>query len=382
MDYFGRENLKELLEDRDPPAISIYVPTHRTSSEWETDRLRFKAALGRARDLLETDYEPSTWKPLVEELEPLLSDQEFWIRQADGLAVFRADGLTRMYRLPSPVEELVVVGPSFHTRPLIQLLQAPDRFWVLCLSQKEVRLWEGTSGGLRPVDLGAVPSSLMEAVAKYMDYERETFYSSLAAGRSPIYHGHGPGTDAKEWELETFCRKVDAGLGELLDPEAGPLVLAAVEELQAVYRSVSEVRNLADEGIRGNVSSWSPDRLHEAAWPIARRTAEALIDEALRLWESAHGPGKTEMDLASSARLAVAGRVRLVMTQRDRRIWGHVDRSTGAIEILGENGGDPGTDAVDLLDELAEIVLLHGGNALAVSGERMPTQTGIATVLR
>lgn len=382
MDYFGRENLKELLEERTPPAISIYLPTHRTSSDWEGDRLRYRAALDRARELLETEYEPDTYKPLLQSLEPLLNDKEFWLYQSDGLAMFRAPEFTRVYRLPTGLPELVVVGPSFHTRPLIQFLQAPDRFWILGLSQNDVRLWEGTTGGIRPVDLGRVPKSLRDAVTKYVNYERESFHSSLGAGRSPAFHGHGPGMDAKDWELEAFCRQVDKGMRELLDPGAGPVILAGVEKDLSIYRSVSQLKNLADEAIKGNVSHWSHDMLHQAGWPIVERIVDRKVDDALRLWESAYALDKTEADIATSGRLAVAGRVRLLMTDRERRIWGHMDRKTGAVTVVQENGDDPGNNAVDLLDELAETVILRGGEALTIPGTRMPTRTGVASVLR
>ncbi len=54
----------------------------------------------------------------------------------------------------------------------------------------------------------------------------------------------------------------------------------------------------------------------------------------------------------------------------------------GTVEFVQEAGEDPGDHAVELLDELAEIVILRGGNALVVSPESMPTDTGIAAVLR
>lgn len=382
MDDFGKENLKELLEKRAPPAISIYIPTGRTTSDWEADRLRYRAAASRARELLASDFDDSDTRELVEGLEKLLDDQEFWLHQSDGLAVFRARDFSRCYRLPVRLPELVVVGPSFHTRPLLQLLQAPDRFWILALSQKEVRLWEGTSMGLRQVELGSIPASLADAVSKYVDYGEETFHSSGGPGNRPAYHGHGAGRDSLDWELQTFFRKVDEGLRERLGSDAGPIILAGVEAEVSLFRSVSKLSNLAEDAIKGNVSRLSADRLREAARPIVERLADRKLERALRLWESAHGPGKTETDLANTARFAVAGRVRLVMTERERRIWGYIDRATGAIEILGEDGGDPGSDAVDLLDDLAEIVLLRGGEALALSKDRMPTETGVATVLR
>lgn len=382
MDYFGKENLKELLGHHEEPAVSIFVPTSRITSDWEAERLRFRAALDRADELLAADYEPGQYAGLTDALRPLVNDQEFWLHQAEGLAVFVAPGLVRLYRLASDVPELVVVGPNFHTRPLVRLLQAPDRYWVLALSQNDVKLWEGSANGLAIVDVGEVPTSIKEAVGKFMDYERESFHSATGGGGGPAHQGRGGGQDRKDWELEAFARKIDAGMQELMDPVSGPVVLAGVEEHHSLYRSVSQLKNLADEGIKGNVSSWSPDQLHKAAWPIASRSVDSKIDSALRLWESAFRLDKTEMDVSASARLAVAGRIRLLMTERGRRIWGHFDRHTGEIELVGEGHEDPGNKAIELIDELAEVVILRGGNALALAPDQMPTDSGVAVVLR
>lgn len=392
MDYFGRERLRELLDPPEGPAVSIYLPTHRSSSEAETDRLRFRAALDEARELLAGEDGAGPTE-LLEDLEPMARRPEFWRYQADGLALFVAPGFQRMYRVPSELPELVVVGPSFHTRPLIEHLQAPDRYWVLGLSQKEVRIWEGTARGLTPMDLRGVPADFREA----LDYEFERDYKIVqrhkkaarshggrgtGGGWSPIFHGHGTGSDDSEPELRRFYRKVDRGMADLLEDEIGPLVLATTTEQQSIYRSVSRAPNLVEEGIHASVMDWSEERLHEEAWPVARREALKQVDRALELWEGGFGQGKSEADLANLGRLAVAGRLRLLLTERDRRVWGTLDRETGRLELLREGGDDPGEHAVDLLDELAEITLLRGGRALVLSEERMPTGTGAAGVLR
>jgi hypothetical protein len=100
------------------------------------------------------------------------------------------------------------------------------------------------------------------------------------------------------------------------------------------------------------------------------------------LWEAAFKQDKTEADLSAAGRLAVGGRIRLLMAERGRRLWGRLDRETGIIEFVQEAGSDPGENAVELLDELAEVVILRGGNALVLAAEWMPTDTGVAAVLR
>ncbi|HKK08516.1 MAG TPA: hypothetical protein VKA44_06505, partial [Gemmatimonadota bacterium] len=393
VDYFGRQDFRDLLEEEEGPAVSIYVPTERTSSEAETNRLRYRAALDRARELLgSAPGSNGAGDGLMEELEPLTREEEFWRYQSDGLAVFAAPGFQRLYRLPSRLPELVVVGPTFHTRPMLEYLQAPDRYWVLGLSQKKVRLWSGTAAGVSPIDLKGVPRNLMEALGYEFERDeklvmrRKTRNASHGShgrgGVMPVFHGHGVGTDDAEPELRRFFRAVDAGLQEMLEGEIGPLVLAAVSEYHPLYRDVSRLDNLADEGIEASVVDWNPDRVHEAAWPIAKAQVLKKIDRALELWENAYGSGKGEMDLANLGRLVIAGRMRLLLTERDRRIWGRIDRTTGEIDVVREGGDDPSGDAVELLDELAELTILRGGNALVLPPERMPTDTGIAGILR
>jgi release factor family 7 len=77
-----------------------------------------------------------------------------------------------LIRLPEEFGELVVVADRFHVKPLLTLLAAAHRFYVLALSQNQVRLLAGTPHGVREVELAGVPQSLREAL-KYDDLEKE-----------------------------------------------------------------------------------------------------------------------------------------------------------------------------------------------------------------
>ena len=279
MDYFVKENFRELLRSDGVPAVSIYLPTERASTGWETNRLRFRAALGQAKKLLEADHPQEVRGPLIGSLAPLLDDQHFWLYQADGLALFVSPSLERRYRLPVPFEEIVVVGQSFHTSPLLELLQIPEHYWVLSVSQKEVGLKQGTARGLTPVDLSGVPESLRDALGGQV--ERDTLSHHGTGARSgPIFHGYGVGKDDSKTELERFFRKIDTGLRDLLGDDLAPLILAAVDYYHPIYRSISRLDNLTEEGIQGNVANWSDERLHSRCGALRR--VERRLRQALR----------------------------------------------------------------------------------------------------
>jgi len=393
LDFFGPADLDELLRVSSAPAISIYLPTNRGRSTADLDRLRFRSALERARDLLDESNaeEGADRDDLLSPLVPFAHERDRWNGGGGGLAFFRSAEMLRQYRLPAEFPELVVVGPTFHTRPLVRFLQAPDRYWVLDLSQGRVRLWRGDASGLHPVDSDSVPESLEQALGyEYSrDYEvvhrgsgQDAQGGQQGRGAMGVFHGHGVGTDDREPELRRFFKVVDEGLVSLLGSESGPIVLAAVAEHHSLYRAGSRLNSLAPAGIEASVRDWTLERLHKEAWPLAIQAADAQIDRALALWEASYGPGKTEADLGNTGPLAAAGRVRLLLIEQGRRLWGTLDRDTGKVRVLRDGGDDPGADAVELLDEIAELVLLHRGHALILPSERMPTASGTAAILR
>ena len=60
-----------------------------------------------------------------------------------GLALFLAEGFFRRFRLPTAFVETVAVNRRFMVNPLIPLLSERDLFFVLALSQNQVRLLRG-----------------------------------------------------------------------------------------------------------------------------------------------------------------------------------------------------------------------------------------------
>ncbi len=91
---------------------------------------------------------------------------------------------------------------------------------------------------------------------------------------------------------------------------------------------------------------------------------------------SSRGLGSDE--LSEVAKAAVEGRVATLLVDADRHVPGSLDRDSGAVEIA--ELADAEVD--DLLDDLAEVVLRAGGEAIVVPAERMPTATGLAAIYR
>ena len=145
MDFLSRADLGTLLETRLGWHVSIFMPMMQRGADTQQNSIRCKTLLRLAEEqLLANGLRPLEVQDLVQPVQQLLANHVFWPRQGHGLAFFLAPQLFRAYSVPLPLDELVVVARRFHSKPLLPLLSGDGHFFVLALSQKEVRLLRGT----------------------------------------------------------------------------------------------------------------------------------------------------------------------------------------------------------------------------------------------
>jgi hypothetical protein len=374
---FTRDDLQSLLAPREPPCVSILMPTHRYRPNSDQDPIRFKNLLKRAEALL---AERLPVRDARELLAPLaaLADPWFWESQLDGLALYLSRDLALHHRLPQRLPEVVVVADSFHVKPMLRFLQANQRYHVLSLSQNAVSFYEGTAFSLAPIDLAGLPSSLAEALGVE---RRERFLNvrSAGAGHSPVYHGHGAPDASRKEDLQRFFRLVDRALWELLRDDPAPLVLAGVGYYLPLYAEASRCSNIVERGVEGNFDVASPEELHARAWPLVKEVLRGREEVALREHEAGVARGHATDELGRVARAAVQGRVRRLLLGEGVHAWGRLDPASGALQLAEEQQG-PHDD--DVLDDLAEAVLGRGGEVMQLPLERMPGGRAAAALLR
>jgi hypothetical protein len=142
---FSLDELVRLMASVPPPAVSFYLPTHRAVPETRQDPIRFKNLLRAAEgQVLAAGARAAEASAMLAPAFELLEDTDFWLDQQDGLAVFAAAGFFRRYRVPSRLDKMVVVSHRFHVKPLVPLVTGDSTFFLLALSQNQVRLFEGT----------------------------------------------------------------------------------------------------------------------------------------------------------------------------------------------------------------------------------------------
>lgn len=375
---FSVDDLAMLTASGRAPAVSIFLPTHRAGPETLQDPIRFKNLLRAAEDqLAAAGARASEVRALLAPAFDLLEDSQFWQHQQEGLAVFAAPGVFRRYRVPRGLDEKMVVSHRFHVKPLVPLATDDGTFFLLALSQNQVRLFEGTRDTANEIALEGVPPSLAEAL-KYDDPQKQLQYHTGAPGRAAVFHGQGTGIDEHKDNLLRFFRQVDAGIRKLLGERHTPLVLAAVDYLLPIYREASTYPQLVDEGIPGNPERLSTAALHRQAWSILEPRFARAQEEAAARYRRLAGTGRTSTELTLIVPAAHHGRVEVLFTARNAQEWGSYDPETDRVDRLPE----PRSAGQDLLDLAVVEALRRGGAVHVLEPRSMPDRATVSAIFR
>jgi hypothetical protein len=400
------EIVRALAGEHASLCLSLAMPTHRRVPDKLGDRPAFRhlvESLGLA--LAKEHHQPEVDRQL-EPFRQLEGNAAFWEHTRDGLVVLAADGMASVFILPVAPRPLALVGRRFHTLPLVRVAAGTDRYDVLTLTSHSARVYEGcrretADDTLDPVPLhgfGGSPGidrdeAVDVEVAEPHRVHRGMGRSGLGYG-SVVHGGAGSRQDDVDDDTVIFLRHVDEVVHERVSRVSGlPLVLAALPRLAAVFRGLSKNWLLLDEGVARDVHLVPPGDLPALVAPIFAAARERRIVREIARYAEARDRGLGSGDLSDIARAAVAGRVAVLLVEKDRFEPGLLDRATGGIlpadgpaggppVDLSSRGAAPAFDGEDLYGALAETVMLHGGGILAVDRIAMPTESGVAAIYR
>jgi len=382
MNSLTKESLTELLLPHPAPCLSLYQPTHRRHPANQQDSIRFRNLVKEMEASLSQAYSASEARLLLKPFDALAVDPDFWKHTLDGLVVLGAPDLFRVFCLPRPVTELVVVADSFHIKPLWQFLQSVDRYQVLCLSLDKIRLFEGSRDALDEVELAAgVPRTITDALGSELTESHHTVasYGGVGGSSNAMHHSHGGKADEVDIDADRFFRSIDrAVLAHHSRPAGLPLILAALAEHHPRFHGVSQNPFLQSEGITVNPDAVTNDALRTLAWQVVEPQYEARLAKLKNDFEQATATGHGSDDLQQITAAAASGRVAMLFIEADRQIAGQLDEGTG--KIVGDVLNNPAAD--DVLDDLGELVGKMGGDVLVLPAARMPTRTGVAAIYR
>ncbi len=362
--------------------VCLFMPTHRFGRGVEVDRLRFKNLVAGVEVALEKTMRRAEIDALLAPAHQLRDGAMEWQYMSDGLAMFLSEDRHRIFRVAAPMPALATVGSKPVLGPMLRLLSGDEHFLLLALSQREIRLMEGSRDIVEDVQLTDVPTSLKDVITP-KEPRSDTMARLAAAGRggggSAVFYGHGAGDrHLKAVEVEQFLRNVSTGLQEVLAGQAAPMVLVGLESLVAAYREVNTYPNVIDEAVEHNSDQLSSEELHKMAWPLIERRLRADRERVIDRFKELNGTGLVSSDLATVAEAAAAGRVETLFVKADPWCWERAVEDDAPVVELGVDERFANCELV----EAAAVATLNTNGRLFATSETVALGSEVAAILR
>ena len=185
-----------------------------------------------------------------------------------------------------------------------------------------------------------------------------------------MFHGHGEGNDGRKENILNFFHLVDKAVVGYLKDNTAPLVIAAVEYLQPIYKEANTYVHMSDEIIPGSPEHRRDDELRDEAWCRLKdiyTTKEAKITDTYKML-AGRKDNRAVKDVTEIIKAAPFGRIEVLFVDKNARRWGTFDETR--VEVMFEN--QPRPENQDLLDFAATQTVLNGGTVIALDPEDLP----------
>ncbi len=369
----------EMASRREPRLASIYLSTHRHSPESDQDRIRFKNLVSQVEKRLEMQGTKRDHASLIESLNAVATDldRQVWRHTQDGLAVLASDDVAYVRKLGYPVDDVAVVSDRFFIKPLIRDFQYDCRCLLLAVSKDRFDVYTTDGCSLEKQEMPEGVGSTLQDVFDDFDSHSSVTVGSYG-GSDPHFYGRNSKNEIVEKETLKFFRHVNSVFVEHFSRENGdPVILVALPQHQTDFRTIATIPNLIEPGIEKAPASLQETDLQTAACSILRELKDASIEKMLGDYGLYQSRGRATSDPSEIAHALTRRTVAALFIEEGVTIPGSMDENTGAISReTSENW------IGDLADQFARLTFAGGGEVYSVTGDLMPTDTGVAAMLR
>ncbi len=369
-----RKALGPLLQREDGVRLSVYIPIRPPPDTAQNEVVQRHAIAEASKRLERLGVPPTTVERWTERLAAVLHEHGAAAPARRTLAAFSSEDGLCVLPLAHGVPYEVTAQRAFRLRPALYALQAEGAYRVLGVSANRVALYEGDASGLVPAPLGEIPQSLEGALGTEKSEKELRVRGTGPGGSAPVSYSHDTADAERILDRHRFHHALVGPVHARFAGDPTPLVLAADATHQSELRAALRLPSLVAEPLLASPDHLTAAELHARAWPLVTAARASGAHDARAAIEHARRSGKAVELLDDVVAAACAGRVRRLWVDGARTLSGRIDAKTGRA-LSHETGSD-------LLDDLVEAVLRHGGDVRVVAGEALPTLAGAAAELR
>jgi hypothetical protein len=338
-----RSILEPLFQSQEGLHLSIYLVNRGDPQDVKS---QLRDALNQARESLEPVQSEEALELFLKPVLGLLTDTRVLQDVKGHIGIFRNENHFRILSIPIEVDFHCTVATTFHIKPLLRWLQMDREFLLLGLEPGAFHLYQGSQHALKRVEIRRRP------VAAAGESQGTT--AGIRPHRELMQ-------EVMDWLNEWFSHVPIEVRPKLYLVGEATLCGSAFKKLRA-GRAVRLV----------NYTSFHPSKLADMCQDIRRalkKEARQELERAFIEYRCAAELNLTTSNMDQIAQAAIQGQIRKLIIADGMHVFGKLHPETGRLTL---HPRDMDHEDDDILDDLAQTVMAHGGDVLIASRHQLP----------
>ncbi|GEK91547.1 baeRF6 domain-containing protein [Alkalibacterium kapii] len=364
----------ELLEEKEV-VVSISLNSESNSFETEANQIQFQNLLKEAKEKLCEKYDEKFCESLLEKVDGLRENTDFWRKMTESVVIYITPQNVYFYRLSVPISTGTVVSDQPYILPLITNFQYISYYHLLCLNHDKFRLFNGRGSKVQEVELpDDAPTTLTEALGDELTGGKLNVGSYGDGAGQGMFHGHNEKSGEVEIDQINYFRVVDKYIYDNFSkPTELPLVLFALPENIADFEKISKNEFLDETKVEASPAQLSNQEIQDKTSEVVDEIVNRRYHSLVKRYEETTPEYKLDAQYNDLAMASIQGKIDTLLLENHYQVRGRID----------ENGQyHEGTEMNIYVNQLVHNVLKANGKVYVLEKASMPSDTGIAALLR
>lgn len=344
------------------PSISIIIPTNTKYPQFKHDQEKLKLLVKKVKENISNEFPPSIAEPLIAKLSKVYQEIDF-THLSKGLAIYVSREQEKIFHLPFPVSEKIIIDKSFEIRDLLYATKHTLDYLVLLISSNGNKLFKGFNTSLEEIKLIDAPRDVKE-------------------WKIDLASKVGNFTDAevvKEETLEKYLRDIDKSISAELKTMDLPLVILGVEKINNLFKNITKNEHAIIGYVSGNFEHATLPEITDKVAVVFENKFAKEQQEYLNLLDDAVGKGNFASGINEVWRVAMEQRGRILLVEKNYTCPAKYGKTKYTL-LTNDIDRDSIYTLKDAVDDLIEIVLKFGGDVVFLEEGKLLDHNRIALI--
>ncbi|TVP92400.1 baeRF6 domain-containing protein [Alkalibacterium sp.] len=357
--------------------VSLSLNSESNSFDVESNKIQFQNLLKEAKVKLCDEFDEKFCDSLLNKVKDLRDNTDFWRKASQSVVIYITPDDVFYYRLSVPVATGTVVAEKAYVLPLISNFQYISYYHLLALNHDKFSLFNGRGATIQEVELPEdAPDTLTKALGDELTGGELNVgsYNGGEGNSGGVFHGHNEKSHEVEVDQVNYFRVVDNYIFENFSkPTELPLVLFTLPENAADFEKLSKNSYLDETRVEASPSQLSFNDIQAHTSKVVDEIINRRYKELVDKFNETKPEFRLEAQYNDLAMASIQGKIDTLLLEDHFQVHGTID----------ENGQhEEGTETKHYINQLVHNVLKTNGNVFVLEKASMPSDSGVAALLR